>query len=418
MVDVLVVEDSPVLATLINRKMRANLNFRPVIASSYHEAQEIIQSGSYQFFLALLDLILPDAPGGKIVDFIKEQGIPIIVFTSEISDDVREFIQAKNVVDYVVKQSVQNLDYIVNLVDRMYKNQFVKVLVVDDSRISRRLMRDALEFYKYQVLEADDGQMALDTLNQHPDIKLVITDYHMPKIDGFELVSQIRAHLKRDKNELAIIGLSAYGHQLLSARFIKNGANDFLLKPFLKEEFICRVNQNVEYIEHIARINNLATRDYLTGLFNRRYFFDVGRTLFENARRQHLVLTVAMVDIDYFKNVNDQYGHDAGDHVLKTVADLLRTSFRSADIVARMGGEEFCVLAANIKPEALQTTFDRFRLAVANARITHESQTIHITVSIGVAVTFRESLEAMINKADQLLYQAKENGRNRVALET
>jgi PleD family two-component response regulator len=126
---------------------------------------------------------------------------------------------------------------------------------VDDSRVFRNRISSLLEVHQYSVLPAGDGAEALKILGENPDIALVITDYEMPKMDGFDLTQKIRE--KRDKNEVAIIGISAQGDHGLSARFLKNGANDFICKPFLTEEFYCRVTQNVETIEHLRRLKQI-----------------------------------------------------------------------------------------------------------------------------------------------------------------
>jgi PleD family two-component response regulator len=122
------------------------------------------------------------------------------------------------------------------------------------------------------VLEAENGEEALNIIDEHKDIRLVITDFNMPKMDGFELTKKLRQLYT--KQDMAIIGMSTYGNNLLSARFLKIGGSDFLNKPFLEEEFFCRINQNMDLLEYIKNLRFVATRDFLTGLYNRRHFFE------------------------------------------------------------------------------------------------------------------------------------------------
>jgi diguanylate cyclase (GGDEF)-like protein len=249
----------------------------------------------------------------------------------------------------------------------------------------------------------------------HRDIRLVITDFNMPIMDGFELTKKIRNLY--NKQEIAIIGMSAYGNNLLSARFLKIGGSDFINKPFLEEEFFCRVNQNMELLEYIRDLRFVATRDFLTGLFNRRHFFDVGEKLFSRAYRSEKPIAVALIDIDFFKQVNDSHGHNIGDVVLVKIAELLTSSLRASDLVARFGGEEFGFLLPNVSADDAFSIFEKLRDSIAKTPIQlPDSTTLKITVSIGVCTTPEENLETALIKADKLLYQAKKSGRNRVIL--
>ncbi|HSR36465.1 MAG TPA: diguanylate cyclase, partial [Desulfurivibrionaceae bacterium] len=290
----------------------------------------------------------------------------------------------------------------------------IKALVVDDSKSSRLELGNLLTIHQYQVFTAADGQEALDILDEHPDIRLILTDQYMPHMNGLELVKQIRR--VHPKDELAIIALSATDDHTLPARFIKGGANDFLKKPYSTEEFYCRVTQNIELIEQIERIKEHAHLDFLTSLHNRRYLFDLGRKLVANARRGHIELTLAFFDIDHFKRINDTFGHDTGDLVLKNLGHFLKKRFRESDLVCRYGGEEFCILATNMSREHAATIFDDLRRKIAATPVVIGDQEIAFTVSIGVCAGAKESLEEMIKEADILLYQAKQNGRNRIAV--
>jgi diguanylate cyclase (GGDEF)-like protein len=201
---------------------------------------------------------------------------------------------------------------------------------------------------------------------------------------------------------------------LLSAKFLKKGANDFITKPFVNEEFNCRINQNIEILEYIEAVKQASNKDYLTGFYNRRYLFDLGNRYIQFMNESSPHITVAMIDIDHFKKINDQYGHHAGDIVLQHVSGILSEKLADTDIVCRFGGDEFCMLSTTVKVDKVKPTFERIRNRFKNEKIDIGKATISITVSIGVATQIADSLEATINRADELLYQAKESGRNRV----
>ena len=408
---ILIVEDSETIASLLKNQMKGDLGLESDVAGTYAEAVQFLENGS-DYLVALLDLNLPDAEPGAIVDVVVSKNIPAIVFTGEISDDIQDFCWSKRVVDYVLKEGIQNVGYLSDIVRRLQKNPSVKVLVVDDSTLSRQIVTRLLEVHRYQVLEAVDGIDALEVLNDHPDIALVITDYKMPNMDGFELIRSLRE--RYDKRILGIIGVSASGSTRLSARFIKHGANDFINKPFSADEFYCRVTQNVEMIEYVKTIRDTSHEDFLTGLRNRRYFFETAEGLHADAKRGNTTIAVAMLDIDDFKKFNDSFGHNAGDEVLKSIAGVIGSRFRQSDIVARFGGEEFCVLASNLDIEKVQLVFEEVREAIDQFNVNLGNADVKVTVSIGVCTTLHDSLEKMIGVADEKLYQAKNGGRNQV----
>jgi DNA-binding response OmpR family regulator len=260
---VLVVEDSVVFSSLVKKEIESKLGMTVTLTKSYAETEKLLSDmeednffSEDNFFIAVLDLNLPDAASGKIVDLIRSKSMPAIVFTGESDDKIRELMLSKEIVDYVYKRGRSDIQYLVSLIKRIHTNQFINILVADDSAVFRAKMCALLELHQYKVIQAGDGIEALRKLQEHPDIALVITDYEMPKMDGFALTQKIRE--KHEKNEVAIIGVSSRGgDQGFSARFLKNGANDFITKPFIAEEFYCRVAQNVENIENCRRLKQV-----------------------------------------------------------------------------------------------------------------------------------------------------------------
>lgn len=410
----LLVEDSKSLALLLKKNLESHLPCTTHWAPSLTETEKLLADSEISFSLAILDINLPDAPRGEVVDLVLSRSIPTIVFAGKFSTDLQKSLWSRTIIDYVLKEDPNNIGYLVSLVRRVMANRQVKALVADDSKSSRLELANLLTIHQYQVFAAADGQEALEILAEHPDIRLILTDQYMPRLNGLELVKQIRR--THPKDELAIIALSATDESTLPAQFIKSGANDFLKKPYSTEEFYCRISQNIELIEQISRIKEHAHFDFLTNLHNRRYFFDLGRKLVASARRGHIELTLALFDIDHFKRINDTFGHDIGDLVLKNLAYFLKKRFRETDIVCRYGGEEFCILATNMSREHAATIFDDLRRKIAASPVIIDDQKIPFTVSIGVCTEAKDSLEELIKAADFLLYQAKQEGRNRIAV--
>lgn len=413
---ILIVEKNRETAKIYASRIRSELGLFAKNVSSLHEVKNLVKDKKHDYFVALIDMSVPNLKLEEIIDCISAQGLSSIVITGEFSEKMREWMLSKNIVDYVVKKESQDFDYILRTVHRVYKNQFIKVLVVDDSKILRKFIKKLLTIQNYIVIEAADGEEALAQLKKNPDIKLIITDFQMPKMNGFELTSQVREtyHI----NQLAIIGISAHGSGLLSAKFLKKGANDFITKPFVNEEFNCRINQNIEILEYIEAIKQASNKDYLTGFYNRRYLFDLGNRIIQSMNGGTSQITLAMIDIDHFKSINDKYGHQAGDVVLQYVSVILSENLSDADILCRFGGDEFCVLSNTIKKEKVKQTFERIRKRFENGKVPIGEAIISITVSFGVATKFADSLDATINRADELLYQAKKSGRNKVIMDS
>ena len=413
---ILVAEDSRTLAALIKKKLEADLGLHVDTASSLASVRDLLDDRHVEdYFMAVLDLCLPDAPNGEVVDYVSDRNIPSVVLTGTFNEDLRDQLFSKNIIDYFWKEGGRDLELVTQAVHRVRRNQNSKVLVVDDSRFSRQYISKLLRRQRYQVVEAVDGEEAFKVMEEQPDIKLVITDYNMPKMDGYELIGALRQ--KRGKDTLGIIGISASEENYLTAKFIKLGANDFINKPFGVEEFYCRVNQNMEIIELMQRIKEASNTDYLTKLFNRRYFFEVGRRAYERHKRGGESMALAMFDIDFFKNVNDTYGHDAGDQVLTRIASLLARHFRPSDTLARFGGEEFCALMAPIQRGDAVNKLESIRALVEQTPIEFGHHQIRVTISIGLAFDCGDALERMISSADERLYQAKKKGRNQICCE-
>lgn len=412
---ILLVEDSKSYSMALMERIKAELHLDVIWVDRYSKTQKLLEAKKHNFSLALLDLNLTDAPHGEIVDLVLSYKIPSVVVTGEYSDDVQEFIWTKSVIDYVIKEGLHTLDYIIKLIKRVRQDKETAILIVDDSATARTHLRSLLEVHQYQILEACNGYEALKILQREDKkIKLILIDYYMPKMDGYELVKKIRERYSMDR--IAIIGLSAQGNHRLSVKFIKHGANDFISKPFFSEQLYCRVRQNVELVNQFETIRSLSHVDFLTKAKNRRYLYDTGVMMVKNAMRSNVNVVTAMIDIDLFKSINDSFGHSSGDAVLKQIASIITKSFRSSDITARIGGEEFCVLAINMDEKESFKVFENLRIKIEKSRFFILNKEIKVTVSIGICKTRKDSLEEMIQDADEKLYKAKSSGRNTVCI--
>ena len=265
----LLIEDNPSISK-IQRHVALRIGYQVDVADSLAAAINLIEVNDY--FCAVVDYVLPDAPGGEAIPLTIGASIPTIVMTGKLDDKTRDTVMRYPVVDYITKESRQAYLYLETQLKRLPRNEDVRVLIVDDSKNTRNYIKNLLLRHKYLIAQASDGEMALEQLEKFDDIKVIITDNEMPNVNGTALTSKIRE--KFNSEDKVIIGISGTDDNRVSANFLKNGADDYLRKPFYPEEFYCRVSQNLDMQENIATIRRQANSDYLTGLPNRRYFFE------------------------------------------------------------------------------------------------------------------------------------------------
>lgn len=251
----LIIEDSHFQAKLLRKRIDIVDDYPIVTADSMKATEEILKQSAPDIFLALIDMNLPDAPNGEALDLCLDWKVPSLVLTASFNEETRSKCIKKPVLDYFFKGSSDDLDPLISSIDRAYKNQFITTLLVDDSRTQRAIVKKLLEIQRLNVLEAEHGEQALEILDQHPEIRLMVTDFQMPGMDGVQLAREARNRHRMEN--LAIIGISSVGSGPLTAKFLKSGASDFLTKPFEAEEFYWRVNQTLSTQEMLRTIKQI-----------------------------------------------------------------------------------------------------------------------------------------------------------------
>jgi diguanylate cyclase (GGDEF)-like protein len=291
----------------------------------------------------------------------------------------------------------------------------MKILIVEDDLVQRRFLQVLLTQAGHEAVVSSNGDEAWAHLQQDDQLRLVITDWMMPGMDGPELIRRVRAANGPHYTYLILLTSKDTKRSLLTG--LEAGADDYLTKPFDREELIARLKIGERLLNLETRLQELATHDSLTGLLNRRALYDIARIELDRATRENSPVSVILLDVDLFKSINDQHGHLVGDRALRLLAETLQQHKRSYDQVGRWGGEEFLVLLPKTNLAEGGRVAERLRLSIANAHLTLPSgQILHVQASFGVSSTSAPPmpLDNLLQQADLALYQAKAQGRNQV----
>jgi diguanylate cyclase (GGDEF)-like protein len=299
--------------------------------------------------------------------------------------------------------------------------QQIRVLVADDSAVSRKLVEQTLSDKRYSLVFAKSGREAVALFAEHHPT-LVIVDWIMPDLTGLEICKHIRS--KKEASYTYIILLTGKSEKESVVEGLAAGADDYLTKPFHHEELIARVGVGLRIMElqreievKNAMLQELALTDPLTSLPNRRAIEDWGARQLSGAARYGFSFWVALADLDHFKTVNDTYGHEAGDTVLKAFSQILKAKSRRSDICGRIGGEEFLFVLTHATKEDAKSVIEWVRAELEATKFNFNGKCLTVTVSIGLvgfAGTRAPEFNQLVAQADLALYSAKRLGRNRV----
>ena len=307
------------------------------------------------------------------------------------------------------KQSFQN------------EEKLIKVLIAEDNKVSAKILQKNIKDWGYEVVLAQDGKKAWLAL-QDEEIRLAVLDWMMPEFNGIQLCQKIREtdHQGENQEYTYIILLTAKGEQKDLIKGFSAGADDYITKPFNHLELKARLKTGKRIIDLQRQLQEQASRDGLTGLWNRKRMFRILDKEINRAHRDNLPLAIIMIDIDNFKAINDTHGHHVGDLVLQEIATVLKNNVRNYDEICRYGGDELLIILPNCNIIKTETIAERLRKCVLKHKITTDAVSLSITLSMGGTSTENHSSdvtsEALIMASDEALLMAKTKGRNCVVI--
>jgi len=448
---VLVVDDVPANVKLLEARLSAEY-FDVISAYSGQEALAICERAECD--IVLLDVMMPDMDGFAVCRKLKSNPvthhIPVVMVTAldQPSDRVRgleagadDFL-TKPVTDLALVSRVRSLARLKMVTDELRMRAVTsreigihgperdavnetgrsgRVLIVDDREASYQRIVETLSAEHTVDVETDPNEALFHAADGNYD--LVIVSLGLRSFDGLRLCSQVRS-LERTRN-VPILAVSEADNNQRLVRGLEIGVNDYLIRPIDKNEMLARVRTQIKKKRYTERLRDnvqmsieMAITDALTGLFNRRYMETHLDTLVEQAATRGKQIAVMVLDIDYFKSINDNHGHDAGDDVLREFALRIRKSIRNIDLACRYGGEEFVIVMPETDMAVATMVAERLRRRIASEpfSVQQGNSNLDVTISIGLATLAEpgDNAATILKRADQALYRAKRDGRNRV----
>lgn len=290
----------------------------------------------------------------------------------------------------------------------------ITILAIDDSVVNLKLLSVVLGREGFEVITTSDSLEALPLTLEHAP-HLILLDVMMPGLSGLEILRLLKQNNLTQSVPVLMVTARTKGEDVKAA--LEAGAFDYVKKPLDDVEIVARVRSALRYKEHQDRLTAMAMHDSLTGLYNHKLLIELLERELATGRRKIQPVSFCMADIDHFKILNDRYGHQAGDQVLQEVSRLLTHGLRKSDPVGRYGGEEFGIVLGGCAPDKAEALCERLRKAVASHSFAVLGQSVHVTMSLGLAhadPNEEVSETDLIRRADQALYKAKEAGRNRL----
>jgi len=395
-----------------------------VASDAYATGKEAFESGEKtEYTFILVSRYLDDTSGELFLHRYREKhplgdALTIMITADNVSDIMLDANKAgfKLVFNKKDIESIQT--FLTSVLNNRTLNLKGRILYIEDQKSVAATTIALFENYQADVDHVTTLAEAKDKFSSH-NYDLVITDYYLKdKETGDDIINFVRAFNDIDKSRIPILVVSGESDQTKRTRFLRNGANDFIIKPYDEDELIVRSSNLIENkkIHEQAKLQQqeltkLAMTDQLTGLYNRHSLFDVAPKYLSDAKRHQFSVSLLVIDLDHFKNVNDTHGHGVGDIVLKEIGRILSRNCRIEDFVARFGGEEFVMLFSHCDIDFALTKAEKIRKFIEESL----PNGLTITASIGAAAfTEDDDFESLFDKADKAVYEAKETGRNKV----
>ncbi len=426
----LIIENSRLYRQLIDNIL-GQQDFENDICSTLHSAYEFLENTQYD--LIMTNHFLEDGSGIDVADYCQKglnKDTPILLLTSDKETQYTDF--PKRISDIIHKKNIQQLsDQITHFIELKLDPTFFegKIYLVEASDAIASVIIKHFKTKDYHIVHFKSADEAWSSFNNEVSfgsdkeaIDLVITGNNLDgDMTAHDLVKKIRS-IEDARGLIPLMAITPHNDDKHRLALYRSGLNDYLKKPILLDELEVRVNNlltNKRLLDKVhdqrRELYQLATTDKLTGCHNRHSLMEFSDKFIAQAKRHHYPVSLFVIDLDHFKQVNDTHGHATGDIVLESVGHLLNRSFREGDLVARFGGEEFVILLNHCDQEYAQLKAETLRTEIEALK----PNDLRITSSIGITTLTddpNETFESLFSRSDLAVYDAKENGRNQVVV--
>ena len=416
----LILESTGYYRSMLN-KILSDIGLECHVYASAQEALAPDKKVEYAFIL--VSRYLDDTNGDLFLHRYREKyslgdTLPVMLTSDDVSKVMMDANKAGFKLVFNKKDIASIQTFIISVLNSRTLNLNGRILFIEDQKSIAAATVALFESYHADIDHVTNLTDAKEkfSLNQYD---LVITDYHLENNEtGDDIINLVRSCDDIEKARIPILVVSGEADQTKRTALLRNGANDFIIKPYDEDEIIVRSSNLIENKRIFEKVKKqqqeltiLAMTDQLTGLYNRHSLFDIGPKYLSDAKRHKFPVSLLVFDLDHFKNVNDTYGHAVGDIVLQLIGQVLQENCRNEDFVARFGGEEFVMLLSHCDLDFAVTKAESLRQVIEMSKPNDST----MTASIGVAVFSEDDdFESLFDKADKAVYQAKESGRNKV----
>ena len=411
---VLIAEQEQAVRDALADRVEKSLGVTADTVNTATAVRKLMEKHPGEYVLAVVDTRLPDAPNGEVLDALTANSIPTIAISAKVTDEIANRLLDKHIIECVLKRTDEDIELLADIVQQTLCNPQRKILYFSTDDFNRKKIRQLLDIHRYTIIDVRNKADIRRQLSEHRDISLIIMDQSTLQFNVIDTISDLRQHYRRE--DLSIATICDQQDQQLGAKLLRAGANDVIRQPMPTDEFYYRIKQCVESVERVREIKYSATRDILTGAYNRDYLFDVGEKLYASATRGDIKLTLAMIEIDNFEEITTRHGPQASNAVLETLAPLLNAELRQNDVLARYDASTFVCLVSNVGEHNAIMVCERLRQLATKSVIEYQSTNLTVSCSIGATTNTDKSFLDMIGNANKSLQRAIDKGRNCVVV--
>jgi len=406
---VLLLTHDTALQSHVNQYAQGVLGLAVSVCDSVDEfvAQSLMDPGQVVF--AGVDLAQDQQDADIVLKTLEQQGIPVVTFFNRREDCAR--VQGRNIIASLDRDDAEQMSSLANVAQNVFDHRTIRILLLHSEERQRIYLQSLLRHQHYTVMVVADVADALEQLNRYPGTQLVILDDQYCKAGDFDAVKTLRKY--HSAEHLAILGLTVQREAERVTALFAAGASDVMPESTDDAELLARIDYHANRISAVRALVMNVFRDALTGAYTRSYFLDAGEKIIASAQRGDIRVGVAMVNIDSFAHLNQQKGSDAGDRVLRALAERLQQMTRGADLVARAEGDVFLCLFNCVGRHTLLPLLNRLRESIETQGVWVGGQRLDVTVSIGGTTRLTAGLTPMLKRAQLALDQARKDGPNR-----